>query len=329
MTPGSTDEIIGWLLGTGHYDCLDEEGRPLGEQASIVYDHVERREEVRSFNDARDVTGLPCNIAALMQLQGEWPALLGALRGFAPDQPATVGRAFLRANASTRLAPLLHLRSGAPPTRAAAALYKVCLGFNELLAAMLIEENVDADAPMPDDTAFFTFVDERGFLIGDAQVCAGTRAQIRKVWAALFEDGASGSVEGYSDTWFSDAARACRELEALAACAAGAARVSVASGEPASPIATQLYTAATVPRLVEALRQAPAAAVMHPTLLFASNAVPESLRNLIEAIAAKGDVDEALVSAAQHPARDLMRALGRDDYALSDEAFTLACAIDG
>ena len=80
------------------------------------------------------------------------------------------------------------------------------------------------------------------------------------------------------------------ELSALAAVAAGAARVHVAHGarleHPAACV--DLTTSEQAPRIVRALGQITDGGPLHPTLLFAPDEVPASVRALIERLPAPG-----------------------------------------
>lgn len=287
MIARSPRELATWLLGPDHLDALDEEGRPLGEVASRRYAEAPRREAVRRFGDARDETGLPCNLAALGQLRRSWPTLLHALSAYEADRPATAARALRRAMAGTLLAPTRSL-SGAID-REAAALFKVSLGYSELLAAALMEGELDADAPLPGPHHLCALLASRPWLIGEAQVCAGSRKQIAEAWAALGADAREPSgVLGWHA--LSPVVDAALELSALSAVAAGAARVHVAHGarEDGRSACVALLSDDQAPRFVRALGQIADGGPLHPTLLFAADHVPASVRALIESLPAPG-----------------------------------------
>lgn len=326
-----TDAVVAWLLGSGLRSCLDVTGRPLGEQASPRYAAVPQREEHRTFGDARDQSGLPCNVAALAQLHGTWPTLLAALSGLHAEQPETAARTFARISAGLRLAPLQALRTQAPVPVVSAALHKAMLGFGDLCAAMLLEERVDADQPTPGGDVLAGWLAERPWLIGQAQVCAGSRGQITRCWQALGDSGAEQPVGDLDAPWFRSALAALLELETLAAAGAGVARVARLGGLSAGPVCAALLESGEVPLLCEALRQAPSAGPMHPTLLFPSDQVPASLRGFIEGVgqehAAAGVhvTDDVLLRAAADPAERLMRALGLSPTPLTTAAFLESC----
>lgn len=337
LGPGATtDDVVAWLLGAGHLSCVDEQGRPLGEQASARYDALpQNEEEHRRFGDSRDVTGLPCNVAALRQMTCVWPRLLAALSSFESERAPTVHRLYRRVSAGAAFAPLLALRE---PTRAlpveVAALFKVTLGFGELLSAALVEGRADADdaGASLDGMWLNEWLDERPWLVGESQVCAGTRGQIERVFGALGEECESegGGSEGWQSAWFSGGLDALTELCVLAAAAAGAARASVAaSGERGASAAGRLYLAPEVPRIVEALRQASGAGVAHPTLLYPAEEVPKAVRRFVERFGdgplALQEIDAALERDAAPAAERLMAALGREASALSVSAFARAC----
>ncbi|MBK8587820.1 MAG: hypothetical protein IPN77_01630 [Sandaracinaceae bacterium] len=224
LPAATTDGVVAWLLGGAARSWPDEQGRPLGEQASPRYATTPRREELRPFGDARDASGLPCNVAALAQLHATWPMLLAALSAFDAEQPDTLARTLRRISAGVRLGPLLALCTRAPVPVAVAALHKVTLGFSDLCAAMLLEVRVDADQPAPGDHVLHAWLQERPWLIGNTQVCAGSRAQITRVWQGLRETGAEQPITALSAPWFREALDALLELEALAAGSAGHTR---------------------------------------------------------------------------------------------------------
>lgn len=286
--PVPTD-LVAWLLGPAHLDVLDEEGRPLGEAASPRYAEARRREAHRHFGDARDETGLPCNEAALGQLRGSWSALLHALSTYEAYRPPTVSRAFRRALAGTLLAPSRALVRRVPVEREVAALFKLCLGYSELLAAALMEAKLEADAPLPGPRGLCALIEARPWLIGDTQVCAGSRKQIAEAWTALGADAIGPtSLPGWDGIGV--VVDAVLELSALAGVAAGAARVHVAHGARLDGLATcvSLLTSDRAPRIVRALGQIPDGGPLHPTLLYAPDEVPASVRALIEQLPAPG-----------------------------------------
>ncbi|HJL14284.1 MAG TPA: hypothetical protein RMH99_01440 [Sandaracinaceae bacterium LLY-WYZ-13_1] len=292
------DPLLAWVLGPGHLDALDERARPLGEQASRRYREAPRREAVRRFGDARDATGRPCNVAALEALRGEWPWLLETLRSLHGDAPNTMERVHRRVFAAVVGAPLSSHRTGRVSVRAA-ALFKVALGYADLVPTLLFERRLDADDPPPGVDALDRWLDERPWLIGASQVCAGTRAQIHEVWRALTDDAAAVVRDDAADT--------ALELAALTAAAAGAARRLLREGRAPSAsasVSARLYGADATVRLVASLRQVPDAGPMHATLLYGADRVPRSLCALLSAL----------------PAPDDPRALERLDAALAQTA---------
>lgn len=336
-TPGSTastDDVVTWLLGTGFYDLQDASGRPLGEQAAKSYAVTSQNEQFRCFGDERDAAKLPCNVAALGQLQGAWHTLNSALSCFDSARPPSYGRMFRRAEAAGALAPMLALRApGQPVSEGCAALYKVTVGFSELLCAVLIDGRADADEE-PEDDALTGFLSSGPWLVGDRQVCAGSVKQIQTVWRALCEDQPFRvELDGWDAPWFSAALDARQELAALAAAAAGAARVVAAAGRSEqctreTHVCWRLYAANTVPRQAEALRQHPDAGPMHPALLYGADDVPACLHRFVDSLtpeASLADIDAALELHARPCAERLMDALGRSGAALSLDAFRSAC----
>lgn len=321
MTPpldAHADDVIAWLAGDGHLSAIDEDGRPLGEQASEAYrDHA--REARRSFGDARDATGLPCNVAALEQVRQVWPAILGALAGLEMDRPPTMQRLLRRTWAATELAKLRALRA---PDRAlsreVSSLYKVTVGFRELMTALHLDGTVDADAPPCEEAQLFGWIEARRELIGARQVCAGSRAQIRQVWRALGTDGAPSALV---EPWFAPALEAAIELDVLLASAAGVARALLLDGRTPrpgpQPVCARLFSADRVPRSCAALRAVPDGGALHPSLLFVAAEVPPRLRAFLEQalVEARSDdafgaIDATLLAHASPIVRRLLDALG-------------------
>ena len=284
-----------WILGRGHVDALDEDGRPLGEQASARYPDVERREVVRAFGDARDATGLPCNHAALAQLQGAWRPALDWLRSFDAHRPRDVERMHRRAFAATAQAPLAWVREGRI-SRRRAALHKLALGFSDLLARLLFEGVIDATDPPPPVEALDGWLDARPWLVGERQVCAGSRAQIRLAWRALSETGARAHRDPEIDALLERAA-----IEAAAASAAR--RLLPGASAPERYACARLAVDPAPPRLVSSILQVEDAGPLHASLLF--RAPPPGLRAFFAALPAPDDpaalarVDAALTRAVR------------------------------
>ncbi len=292
-TPWTTDAAVAWVLGPGHLSCLDAEGHPLGERASPRYARTAADEERRTFGDRRDATGLPCNIGALAQVRAAWPSILELVASYERDAAPTLGRALRRAEAATAIAPLLAL-SGATVSVAQAALYKATVGFGEVLAAALVEQWADADDPPPDDVGFFAWLDARPFLIGERQVCAGSRGHIRRLFDALATgDSAAGERPPVAET----AIAALRTLHALVAAAAGAARPHLLEGRgDTEATCARLYQAREVPSRAAALRRVSDAGAAHATLFFGAADVPAELRGFLDALPAAATTRDPLAA---------------------------------
>jgi hypothetical protein len=223
-------------------------------------------------------------------------------------------------------------------SRELAALYKVTIGFSELLAALLLDETIDADGTIAEEDVLFAWLEARPFLIGQRQVCAGTRSQIMAVWRALRENGEPTPMVDWNAPWVVPAIDALIELAALAASAAGAARAYVMNGTldevpsmsdfDRHPTCLRLFMSESVPRLCETLRTCRGAGAAHPSLLFAAAEVPASLRSFLHALPdAAASVtpfartDALLQSHALAVAARLMAALGREAQPLTCAAF--------
>ena len=106
--------------------------------------------------------------------------------------------------------------------------------------------------------------------------------------------------------------------------------IALAEGLPVGRVGRALFTAGEVPQWTEALRQAPGAGLAHASLLFASDAVPHSLRTFVDRVGMQDgvDADAALLAAAGEPAHRLAHALGLASASpLTEAAFLDACSV--
>ncbi|MEQ1565274.1 MAG: hypothetical protein ABMA64_06520 [Myxococcota bacterium] len=177
------------LVDARAVDWLDVDGRPLGEVASARYDPAATRVVACPYPDRR--RGLPMNASALGQVGPVWSATLAAVRALAEA---------LRA-AAHREAPTVHdawlialagisgpLRTGEPVPVATSALYKTSLGLSQITTHLLLAGDGVADTPFAElgsGAAWFDALDQGGWLLGAAQVCAGTRAMFVELGDAL------------------------------------------------------------------------------------------------------------------------------------------------
>lgn len=292
------DEVLAWLLGEGHLSLLDADERLLGERSSPHYFDFAVDERRRRFGDSRDGSGLPYNAAALRGIEGTWPSLLDTLSCW--PGPATMGGVLALTHGARSLAPLSALRHGARPTSAEAALFKASLGYGEVVVANLLESPELVDAPPWSAEALGEELSREPWLIGAAQVCAGTRAQLLKGWHHLTRfDDAGPCLPNWREPWFREATAALREIEVLLVAVAGAARASPRGGEHPGTIAARLRDADRAPRMVLSLRRIPRAGPAHATLLCGREAVFESLRIFLEGLPPRPPTDAAFRSACE------------------------------
>lgn len=160
---------------------VDADGRPLGEVSSPRWDPDRTEVVACPYPDRR--AGRPMNRTALRQVSPVWPELLATFRALAGPSP-TVHRAW-RAALVGLSAPLLVPE---PVPVVLSALYKTSLGLSQVTTDLLLAEDGVADAPfasLGDGEAFFDALDRGGWLLGQVQVCAGTRAMFVQLGEAL------------------------------------------------------------------------------------------------------------------------------------------------
>lgn len=184
---------------------LDEDGRPVAEIGTELEDPPVGTERVACpYPDRR--AGLPMNRSALRQMAVEWPAVLAALRSFAGPGPVSVRGALAAVLTGTSEVARHHLdHPDRPVPRRVAVTYKTCLGLSQVLAASCLADPDVGSAPLGslgDGAAFFTFLDDGGWLLGQVEVCAGPRAMFLDVFTALSEGG------GTPPAWALEARRA-------------------------------------------------------------------------------------------------------------------------
>ena len=159
-------------------DRLDEDGRPLGEQASPL---STASEVVCPYSGAR--RGRPMNAEALAQMTPIWGQVVADIVGLQPD--ATV----LGAWRGCMAAVLRPLSYSGPVPRLHAASYKAALGFSQVLTFLALEEGVAA-LPLRElgtGAEMAAQIEAGGWLLGQEQVCAGSPAMIEQLATALAE----------------------------------------------------------------------------------------------------------------------------------------------
>jgi hypothetical protein len=179
------DGLVGYLAN----DRLDEDGRPLGEVSSTLYDRVETEVVACPYPDGRHRR--PMNRTALRQVSSVWPSVLATLQTLSRPN-ATVHHTWKIALIGIA-APLL---SPVPTSRGLSALYKACLGLSQVTTTLLLED--DGVAAMPfcelgSGTDFYTALDQHGWLLGQVQVCAGPAAMLVQMGEVLAHGGSPSS----------------------------------------------------------------------------------------------------------------------------------------
>lgn len=179
----SLDHLPAVLWASTSVDRLDEDGRPVGEVGSRLYDRARTEIVACPYADAR--RGHPMNRSALRQVGACWPEVVVAARHLAGPAPTVhaASAAALTASAIPHAWP-----DGAPIPRVVSVLYKASLGMSQVTAALLLAEDGVADAPfasLGDDEAFFRYLDDGRWLVGRDQACAGPEALIRELYRAV------------------------------------------------------------------------------------------------------------------------------------------------
>lgn len=174
---------------------LDEDGRPVAEVGSPLYEGVPTEIVACPYHDAR--RGLPMNRSALRQLGAAWPSVVASARALAGPAP-TVHAAWRAAVVGLAAPVVWSHRHGAPVPRALSASFKTSLGMSQVLTALLLSDAAMAAAPLGslgsrDD--FFAVLDQGRWLIGQDQVCAGTPGQIGELFDALAGEGGTSAFD--------------------------------------------------------------------------------------------------------------------------------------
>lgn len=195
-----TAEQLSFFLSHAILDELDEDGRPLGEHAShAAYNKAGVDERACPYNDRRQLTGKPINVAALRQVSTCWPMVIAQFERIAAlharsqgidTQDALTGhmvwRVHLAAFAGPALFKLEHPNEPIP--RLLSAMFKTSLGYSSIIPSLLLSQPGTASAPLHDvlpEDDFFALSDAQSWLIGQTQVCAGSPSFIKQSYRAM------------------------------------------------------------------------------------------------------------------------------------------------
>lgn len=278
--------MIDGLLSFATADLLDIDGRPCGEIASAHYAQVAT--DTVACPHAGSRKGRPMNASALRQVTAAWPAVLAGTAAWAGLQ-GTVHAAF-RASIAAIAAPLVfhHRHAGTAVPRAVSAMFKSHLGFSQVLCALLLADDGVADTPLTDlgDTeAFLAYLEDQQWLLGQAQVCAGSAAMIAAVFDALCGRGGGSGAEppadllslgrGWIDMAVESLALQVAYVLALDAQAAHGASLSGSPGEA-------WWRNPPMPWL-RPVKLMPDRRPGHARRLYPEGAVPDSVERMIEA----------------------------------------------
>jgi hypothetical protein len=173
--------LFRWLNEGGPLDRVDVDGRPVAEVASPLYARTPTEEVACPYADRR--RGGVMNLSALRQLGPVWVELLADTARAVGPEPTVGGawRAVLRGLA-------LPWSSGDPVTRLASVRFKTCLGYSQVLTALLLAQEGLASAhfaSLGSADELFRLLDAGGWLVGDQQVCAGPASRIAELAEVL------------------------------------------------------------------------------------------------------------------------------------------------
>lgn len=337
---------LGVAVGEELLAATDADGRPLGEQAlPLAYAAAGVDERPCPFQDARAEADLPINMAALRQVRRHWRELLETMRALAHHHGRwreLTGHELWRVNLAGRTLPALLLADDpdALIPGPASALFKISLGYSRIIPTLLVATPALADAPILDALPaeqFFELLDEQGWLIGQRQVCAGSRQSFLATWEAMATGDAEAhaALPGYLSARCDALVTHTAAVLALQGVAIAAAREHIAWGAldevpgwGASPgscdtsswphCARQLR--ASNARSAELVRALPGLLPEHFYQLFHEGEAPASLTALLEALpplehsdTPLGEIDALLASAARPHVASICEALGAPD----------------
>lgn len=170
-------------------DRRDSDGRPLGEQASPTMYASCREERACPYPGGRH--GLTMNTAALRQVRRHWPAVLQTVRAW--GRPGATVREAWQVTLAAYVVAATHPEPIPAPI---SALYKTCIGFNQVLFFLLLAADDVGEAPLSalaTPPEFVQWLEREGWLLGQDQVCAGPARLIAAVFAALCDGDGGGA----------------------------------------------------------------------------------------------------------------------------------------
>lgn len=339
-----TERVFVHMLRGDALYLRDTQGRPLGEQgAPELYTPDIRDERACPFQDARQDAGLPINAAALTQVRQHWRGSLEGISALASamwgEQETWSGHQTWVLNACHLVAPsLLHLSGDGPIPTHVAATYKTSLGFSTVLPSVLMAFPGASDACLQDQwepDLFFAMLLKEGWLVGNHQVCAGSRAAIGTYFEHLTRAFPSAQAPEFAvDPVTLEAfARASLEAWAMVGMLTATAHEFLQQGhydetpgyergeevcDPSWPITAQ-WTRSRASRAIEVANSFAGLTPQHYLVLYPEGAPNERLEALFDALPEDpgpeclATLDSLALAALQAPAADMMRVLGQED----------------
>jgi hypothetical protein len=198
--PRDAFSLLDWIMSRRVHEYLDVAGRPVGEGRAAAYRHVHTELQPCPYAGSRHHHARPMNVSALRQILPVWEQIVTMLSWLSQRYRArhrrdvtTYDALSLVTGAGVFLADFLVLRRHRPlgsreiPVLIS-GLYKVCLGFQlSTFLGSLRERFGDETAParLPDAAGFHAGLEEQELLIGEAEVCSGSAAQIMQAYDAM------------------------------------------------------------------------------------------------------------------------------------------------
>lgn len=180
------ENIFYELINNRMDDCLDVEGRPLGEQrVPEIYDTIKTRKIKCQYPGSRFLNANLMNVSALKQIRqnkNEILYLLSQLRNdvLRQENKITYLDAWEIVTRATLLPLFLKMKGDEKIPIYASGLYKVAFGLVSVMMKLALKEIIGKKIPL-DSSYVWRCAEESGELVGSKEVCAAPEKLIREV----------------------------------------------------------------------------------------------------------------------------------------------------